>query len=128
MKFISSGLFWFINTVSSILILLLLTGGVIWLVIGNEAKEVEKQLARAEVLVKEKIKFQATDNFSGCLHPDNGVAIVSVNRDIFFGVKNNEVFIPRLTDWYNNQAKAIAPALPIKEENVNLYYLMEYCR
>lgn len=128
MKTITSGLFWFINTVSCLLILVLLTGTVVWLVIGNEAKQVEKQLTQAQALVKEKVKFQATDVFSGCLHPANGVAIVSVNKEIFFGVKNNEVFIPRLTDWYNNQAKALAPALPIKEENINLYYLMEYCR
>ena len=128
MKIITNSLLWFINTVSCVLLLLLLTGTVIWLVAGREARHTKRQIEQAQVLLKEKVKVEASAVFSGCVYPENGIIIVAVNKSIFFGVKGNEVFIPRLTAWYNDQAKAMAPGLPLREENLDLYYLMEYCR
>lgn len=109
------------------LIVLLLLGATAWGYFRYQAMRENRQVAVAAALVREKINSQPADYFSGCVHSGN-ITVVSVNRESFFAVKNSQVFIPRLTEWYNNKAKALAPDLPIQDENLNVYYLMEYCR
>ncbi|MDP2586634.1 MAG: hypothetical protein Q8P32_02570 [Candidatus Komeilibacteria bacterium] len=109
------------------LIVLLLLGAITWGYFRFQAIKENRQVAAAAALVKEKINSQPADYFSGCVHP-GGITVVSVNHEIFFIVKDQQVFIPRLTEWYNNKAKALAPDLPIQDEDLNVYYLMEYCR
>ena len=128
MKIISKSLFWFINTTTCVILLVLILGGTIWLVMSRQARQEAKAVAAATVLVKQKIKYQPIDVFSGCVHPDNGVVVVSVNREVFFSVKNGIVYIPKMTAWYEDKAKAMASDLPLEHHGENPYYLLEYCR
>ena len=127
MNILEKILWWFSKITTCGLILLLLLGLITWGFFRFQAVKELKQVAAAIVLVKDKIADLPTDYFSGCVHPGN-IIIVSVNQGAFFVVKDSQVFIPRLTEWYNQKAKAIAPALPMTDNNINIYYLMEYCR
>ncbi|HLC64399.1 MAG TPA: hypothetical protein VJK25_03615 [Patescibacteria group bacterium] len=128
MRKITKVLHWFWRSITGGVILIILSGLVIAAFLGIRGWSHWRQVQAASLLVKEHLVYQPTDRFSGCLHPDNGVVIVSFNRDTFFGVKDGLVFIPLLTPWYNERAQALAPDLPVEEHNVNPYYLMEYCR
>lgn len=119
-------LFWFSKLTTGGLIVLLLLGATTWGYFRFQAIKESRQVAAAAALVREKINSQPADYFSGCVQPNN-VTLVSVNRQAVFVVKESEVFIPRLTEWYNNNAQALGPALPVRDENINIYYLIENC-
>jgi len=128
MKTISKSLFWFINTTTCIILLVLILGGSIWLVMSHQGKQEAKLINQAIAEVKEKINFQPTDVFVGCIYPNGNEIIISVNHEIFFGVQDQNIFIPKLTTWYNDKAKALATELSIEDHGEDVYYLMEYCR
>lgn len=126
MNILEKFLFWLSKLTTGGLLVLLLLGAAGWGYFRYQGYKEQKQVQAATVIVKEKINDQPTDLFSGCVHPDN-LILVTVNRQAVFAVKDNEVFIPRLTDWYNKNAQSWAPALPIKDENIDIYYLVENC-
>ena len=95
---------------------------------NHQAKQEDVAVQKAITIVREKVQFELTDVLVGCTQPNSNTVIVSVNHEIFLGVTAEKVYIPRLTDWYNEQAKKLAPELPIEDHDENLYYLMEYCR
>jgi len=127
MQIISKSLFWFINTTTCLILLVFILGSSIWLVMSHQGRQEAELIHQAEILVKEKIKFQPTDVFAGCVHPNNEI-IISVNHEIFFGVRDKKVFIPKLTPWYNDKAKAMASDLAVEDHGEDVYYLMEYCK
>ena len=116
------------NLLIGLLLLALIGGTVIWLIMGARAEKERQQVQQAIMLVKEKINYQPADFFGGCVHPDNNVVIVTLNHESFFGVKNNQVFIPELTKFEIESSKSYGPNLPIEAHNINPYYLYEYCR
>lgn len=128
MEKIKKILFWLIRSAFGCLILLFL----ILLIVGAiyAVKSFMEGLAvnRAAELVKEKVKFPSEKEIAGCAHPQIGVTIVSLGGDTFFGVKNNNVFIPKISEYYDNNAKGLAPDLPIEDCGADIYYLMEHCR
>lgn len=118
----------FHNLSIGLLLIVMVAGGLIWYFLDQKAEREWKQVQAAMVIVKEKINYQPTDIFSGCVHPENGVVIVSVNHESFFGVKESQVFIPRLTDLDIKLAQKYGADLPVESHDINPYYLYEYCR
>lgn len=127
MNILEKILFWFSKLTTGGLLILLLLGVITWGFFRYQAINESRQVQAATELVKAKINDQPNDYFSGCVHPGQ-ITVVSVNQQAFFVVKDSQVFIPRLTEWYNAKAKALAPDLTIAAKNINVYYLMEYCR
>ncbi|MBU1037171.1 hypothetical protein KKF32_04005 [Patescibacteria group bacterium] len=110
-----------------LLLLAIVSGTIFWLIMSKKAEKEQQQIQQAINLVKNKIDFEEVDYFGGCLHPDNGVTIVSVNHEEFFGVKNGRVFIPYIMNWQEKMSKKYG-SLPVESHDINPYYLYEYCR
>ena len=87
----------------------------------------KKIVDQAIILVKQKISYQNTDYFGGCVIPKSKLTIVSVDHRAFFAVKGNEVFIPRLGVLELTNARKFSSTLEVKDEKVQPYYLYEYC-
>ena len=116
------------NLLIGLLLLALIGGTVIWLIMGARAEKERQQVQQAIMLVKEKINYQPADYFGGCVYPDNGVVIVTLNHISFLGVKSGQVFIPELARLDIESSKSYGPTLPIEAHDINPYYLYEYCR
>ena len=116
------------NVLIATLLIVLIAGVIVWLVMDYQTDKEWQKVQQAISLVKKRITYQTTDVFGGCVHPDNGVVIVSVNHDSFFGVKDSRVFIPELTKIDIESSQAIGPDLPVEAHDINPYYVYEYCR
>ncbi len=117
-----------IRAITGGLLLLILGGAIFWLATGYRAEQKWRQVSSAIAVVKAKVNEQTSASFSGCVYPGSGLTIVSVNQIIFFAVKDGRAFIPKITTWHLNLAKAMAPDLKVEESELDFDYLFEHCR
>jgi hypothetical protein len=119
---------WLIKAAGTCLILLFVVVIIAGITISIKSLHEGVKVKQAVQLIKEKIQLAPEISLGGCVYPKINITIVSINGEAFFGIKDKEVFIPKINGFYENNAKKLAPNVLIKEIPLDIYYLMEHCR
>lgn len=105
------------------LLVIIISLGILWLIMSGIRQNNKKRTIAPINLVKERIVHNETDVFSGCFYGD--LAIIAKNHQDYFIVKDNQV---RVYDAINSETKSKYPNLPVDNEFVDFYWVLENCR
>lgn len=107
-----------------ILLSLLIAVMILWLVMFVIREQHQKKVKAVIPLVKEEVNAAKSDILTGCVYNEEFI-IISLNHKDYFVVKNNQV---RVFDHINRDTKEKFPDIPVDDEFVDLYWVLENCR
>ena len=93
-----------------------------WSIIAVQKNQ--KQLIKAESLVKEKLKLNDSEILGVCIY-DKETIIVSLKQNDYFVVKDDEI---RIIDMINLATKEKYNDIQVDEEFSDVYWVLENCQ
>ena len=109
-----------------LLLLVMITGACLWFISGLMRAKNQPFHEQARSLIKQQLSITDNEISGSCLYPeDKRFIIVSLNHQDYFVVKDNQV---RVYDAINGDTKKKYPNIPVDDEFVDFYWVLENCR
>ena len=113
-------------TLIGLLLSVMITGACLWFIssfIRAKNRPIHEQ---ARGLITQQLNVADNEISGSCIYPeDKRFIIVSLNHQDYFIIKDGQV---RIYDAINNETKKKYPNLPVDNEFVDFYWVLEECR